>query len=170
MRRQPIFLLLAAVCLMAACTHKKTTAESEAAVSPTETVKAIYEDLLPHYLSGEAMHETEWSAEKKYCSQEWLRRREADMAEASQTGNASAIDYDPWLSAQDWDTDLALYDVTLYKKLGADTAWVKVCLQNCGSLHDVYLSLVHEENEWRVDDFPYEWEDHWLSAKENLPK
>ena len=170
MRQQPIFLLLAAVCLMAACTHKKTTAEGEAAVSPTETVKAIYEDLLPHYLSGEAMHETEWSAEKKYCSQEWLRRREADMAEASQTGNASAIDYDPWLSAQDWDTDLALYDVTLYKKLGADTAWVKVCLQNCGSLHDVYLSLVHEGSEWRVDDFPYEWEDHWLSAKEQLPK
>ena len=121
MRQQPIFLLLAAVCLMAACTHKKTTAEGEAAVSPTETVKAIYEDLLPHYLSGEAMHETEWSAEKKYCSQEWLRRREADMAEASQTGNASAIDYDPWLSAQDWDTDLALYDVTLEQTSGGRT-------------------------------------------------
>ncbi|MBQ2518496.1 MAG: DUF3828 domain-containing protein, partial [Bacteroidaceae bacterium] len=142
MRQQPIFLLLAAVCLMAACTHKKTTAEGEAAVLPTETVKAIYEDLLPRYRIPMMPPDTVESLERKYCSKEWLRRREADMAEASQTGNASAIDYDPWLSAQDWDTDLALYDVTLYKKLGADTAWVKVCLQNCGSLHDVYLSLV----------------------------
>ena len=170
MRRQPIFLLLAVACMLAACTHKKTTAEGEAAVSPTETVKAIYEDLLPHYLSGEAMHETEWSAEKKYCSQEWLRRREADMAEARRSGTASAIDYDPWLAAQDWDEKLALCNVSEYKKVGADTAWVKVRLKNFGTRYNVFLTLVHEDGEWRVDDFPYEIDGEWNSPKEFMPK
>jgi len=170
MRQQPIFLLLAAVCMMAACTHKKTTAEGEAAVSPIETVKAIYEDLLPRYRIPMMPPDTVESLERKYCSKDWLRRRAKEAEITNKTGEIIGCDYDLWLSAQDWDEKLALCNVLEYKKVGADTAWVKVRLKNFGTRYNVFLTLVHEDGEWRVDDFPYEIDGEWNSPKEFMPK
>lgn len=170
MRRASILSLLAVICLLAACTHKRDTGGNSSAASPVETVTAIYEDLLPRYRIPMMPSDTANSLERKYCSKDWIRRREKEAEITRQTGEIICCDYDPWLSAQDWDEKLALCNVSEYKKLGADTVWVKVRLKNFGTRYNVFLILVHEDGEWRVDDFPYEWEDHWLSAKENLPE
>jgi hypothetical protein len=75
-----------------------------------------------------------------------------DQNDAAQRKEVAALDFDPFVDAQDW--DIAAYDVAMNDK-GADKASATVTFNNFGKAKTVVLDLVKIKSDWKISDIAW---------------
>jgi hypothetical protein len=75
-----------------------------------------------------------------------------DQNDAAQRKEVAALDFDPFVDAQDW--DIAAYDVAMNDK-GADKASATVTFNNFGKAKTVALDLVKIKSDWKISDIAW---------------
>jgi hypothetical protein len=75
-----------------------------------------------------------------------------DQNDAEQRKEVSALDFDPFVDAQDW--DIAAYNVTMSDK-AADKTSATVTFNNFGKAKTVVLDLVKIRSEWKISDIAW---------------
>jgi hypothetical protein len=75
-----------------------------------------------------------------------------DQKEAARRKEVGALDFDPFVDAQDW--DIAAFSVVMNDK-GSDKASATVQFNNFGKPQTVVLDLVKIRNEWKISDISW---------------
>jgi stress response protein SCP2 len=66
-------------------------------------------------------------------------------------GSIDILDVDHWIMGQDWG-ELSVSDIKVFLLKG-DSAAVEFQLHNLGNMINVVLDMVHEDGEWKIDNF-----------------
>ena len=75
-----------------------------------------------------------------------------DQKDAARHQEVGALDFDPFVDAQDW--DIAAFNVAMNDK-GADKASATVQFNSFGKPQAVVLDLVKIKNEWKINDISW---------------
>jgi len=145
---------------LAGCSHL------EKPKTATETAEQIYSELIPQYATNQTLNEGEFF--NKYCTAELLSLLQARDSVAMSRDDVGPLDYDLWLSAQDFCSDLAVDSIFEMGRKNEDEIMVGVQLHNCGQSNLVPLLFVRQGEEWKIADFPYIFDDKMHSAVEAL--
>lgn len=89
----------------------------------------------------------------QYCSHEWNKLvksiNENDVLRHE--GEQGFWEADYWIMGQDWG-ELSVSDIKVFLLKG-DSAAVEFQLHNLGNMINVVLDMVHEDGEWKIDNF-----------------
>ena len=135
-------------------------------IAVVNQVTEIYEAVNKAYNSKNWQQETA-KLDKTYCSKDWNATVAAVRDKDKGTDDIGFFDADYWGMGQDWSEDIHASDIKL-KDIDLEVdpwlATVTLKLHNCGAVTDVTVSLVHEDEKWKVDEL-----DDWkASMKEYL--
>lgn len=86
-----------------------------------------------------------------YCSADWNRWIARVDSVNQQNGSIDILDVDHWIMGQDWG-ELSVSDIKVFLLKG-DSAAVEFQLHNLGNMINVVLDMVHEDGEWKIDNF-----------------
>jgi hypothetical protein len=86
-----------------------------------------------------------------YCSADWNRWIARVDSLNQQNGVIDILDVDHWIMGQDWG-ELSVSDIKVFLLKG-DSAAVEFQLHNLGNMINVVLDMVHEDGEWKIDNF-----------------
>ena len=135
-------------------------------IAVVNQVTEIYEAVNKAYNSKNWQQETA-KLDKTYCSKDWNATVAAVRDKDKGTDDIGFFDADYWGMGQDWSEDIHASDIKLKDidlEVGPWLATVTLKLHNCGAVTDVTVSLVHEDEKWKVDEL-----DDWkASMKEYL--
>ena len=86
-----------------------------------------------------------------YCSADWNRWIARVDSVNQLNGTIDILDADHWIMGQDWG-ELSVSDIKVFLLKG-DSAAVEFQLHNLGNMINVVLDMVHEDGEWKIDNF-----------------
>jgi len=86
-----------------------------------------------------------------YCSDDWNRWIARVDSLNQLNGSIDILDVDHWIMGQDWG-ELSVSDIKVFLLKG-DSAAVEFQLHNLGNMINVVLDMVHEDGEWKIDNF-----------------
>lgn len=75
-----------------------------------------------------------------------------DQKDAAQRNEVGALDFDPFVDAQDW--EIAAFTITVSDQ-GADKASATVKFTNSGQASTVVLDLVKIKNDWKITNITW---------------
>ncbi len=116
----------------------------------TDRLKAIYADALTNNFSDEDEADPEKDLIALYCSEEFKKLWDQTTELELETGYI-CLDYDVWTNAQD--ADKPTMRIESIEIIDREHATVKVVINDFGEDRANSLSLVKENNEWRIDNF-----------------
>ena len=118
----------------------------------TERVKAIYEAVAAAYPEVHDISPSNDVLDDTYCSSEWNTLVQmVNAKDAEKMGKEAFFDSDYWIMGQDWG-ELSVSDIKVFLLKG-DSAAVEFQLHNLGNMINVVLDMVHEDGEWKIDNF-----------------
>ena len=149
-----------AVAVLGACSPRAgvegTTDGSLDTGSVVQRVNDIYTQVFDLY--GKASATSDLSSleniDSLYCSadwNEWVARVNDFDRQHEDDGMMGFFDADYWIMGQDWG-ELSVSDIKVFLLKG-DSAAVEFQLHNLGNMVNVVLDMVHEEGEWKIDNF-----------------
>lgn len=86
-----------------------------------------------------------------YCSADWNRQIARVDSLNQLNGSIDILDVDHWIMGQDWG-ELSVSNIKVFLLKG-DSAAVEFQLHNLGNMINVVLDMVHEDGEWKIDNF-----------------
>ena len=153
-------MMTVAVAMLGACSPRAAVAETKDGkldtISVVQRVNDIYEGVFDYYgkvLTTSTLSTLE-NIDSLYCSADWnawvARVNDYDRKHEDD-GMMGFFDADYWIMGQDWQ-DLSVSDIKVFL-LNGDSAAVELQLHNLGNNINVVLDMVHEEGEWKIDNF-----------------
>ena len=134
---------------LAVCTASaRATAANDA--SPRAFVAAIYDTYVGKNGNGIDLDSNQ--TVQRYFEPSLAALILKDQNDAAQRKEASTLDFDPFVDAQDW--DIAAYNVMISDK-GADKTSVTITFNNFGKPKAVVLDLIKIKNEWKISDIAW---------------
>ena len=150
-------MMTVAVAMLGACSPRAAVAETKDGkldtISVVQRVNDIYEGVFDYYgkvLTTSTLSTLE-NIDSLYCSADWNRWIARVDSVNQQNGVIDILDIDYWIMGQDWQ-DLSVSDIKVFLLKG-DSAAVELQLHNLGKKINVVLDMVHEEGEWKIDNF-----------------
>ena len=153
--------LIAVMLVLLGCVRSKAekpkplTPEEQAQVKQevADRVTAIYDEVFGWYRTHPDVWETPDFDTERFLAKDYMTTlREVLKKDARTESELGFFDYNHWLMAQDWDTDLS-YRIDSIQAYFAGQAGVWLTIHNCGTDQAVLLVLVPEKDEWRINDF-----------------
>ena len=152
--------IIVVVTVLGACSPRAgvegTTDGSLDTGTVVQRVNDIYEGVFDYYgkvLTTSTLSTLE-NIDSLYCSADWnawvARVNDYDRKHEDD-GMMGFFDADYWIMGQDWG-DLSVSDIKVFLLKG-DSAAVELQLHNLGKKLNVVLDMVHEEGEWKIDNF-----------------
>ena len=146
-----------AVAVLGACSPRAgvegTTDGSLDTGSVVQRVNDIYTQVFDLY--GKVSATSDLSSleniDSLYCSDDWNRWIARVDSVNQQNGVIDILDVDHWIMGQDWG-ELSVSDIKVFLLKG-DSAAVEFQLHNLGNMINVVLDMVHEDGEWKIDNF-----------------
>ena len=146
-----------AVAVLGACSPRAgvegTTDGSLDTGSVVQRVNDIYTQVFDLY--GKVSATSDLSSleniDSLYCSDDWNRWIARVDSLNQQNGVIDILDVDHWIMGQDWG-ELSVSDIKVFLLKG-DSAAVEFQLHNLGNMINVVLDMVHEDGEWKIDNF-----------------
>lgn len=146
-----------AVAVLGACSPRAgvegTTDGSLDTGSVVQRVNDIYTQVFDLY--GKVSATSDLSSleniDSLYCSDDWNRWIARVDSVNQQNGVIDILDVDHWIMGQDWGK-LSVSDIKVFLLKG-DSAAVEFQLHNLGNMINVVLDMVHEDGEWKIDNF-----------------
>lgn len=146
-----------AVAVLGACSPRAgvegTTDGSLDTGSVVQRVNDIYTQVFDLY--GKVSATSDLSSleniDSLYCSDDWNRWIARVDSVNQQNGVIDILDVDHWIMGQDWG-ELTVSDIKVFLLKG-DSAAVEFQLHNLGNMINVVLDMVHEDGEWKIDNF-----------------
>jgi hypothetical protein len=149
--QRPVFVLSRrAVIFGTAACAASATAQAASDASARAFVAAIYDAYVGKNGNGIPLDNNQTI--QRYFEPSFAALILKDQNDAAQRKEAGALDFDPFVDAQDW--DIAAYNVTVSDK-GADKASAAVKFNNFGKAKTVVLDLVKIKNEWKISDITW---------------
>jgi len=157
-----IIWILMAFVMMVQCTNHPKTSDNQDAVtdnegkttSPTEAVTQIYGEVFDTYEQAQSSESviTSTAFDQKYMSSAYLAMDAIiDSIDRLYPAEIGFHEYDHWIQAQDWDTDLSYSVDSLVEENGMTSVWITIT--NCGTKKPLEVRLVKENDQWKIDDF-----------------
>ena len=165
MRKEVLFLAL--LLALASCGHSNKKGESLSAENEVDStaveadltaevaarITAIYDEVFGSY---RAQTENAWPVEdfdrEGFLSKDYLRLQAQVLRADSLAGELGFFDYDHWIQAQDWGSDLAMQLVGTEMQSDS-TALCHIIVLNCGYKTPFTIAMVKEDGRWLIDDF-----------------
>lgn len=146
-----------AVAVLGACSPRAgvegTTDGSLDTGSVVQRVNDIYTQVFDLY--GKVSATSDLSSleniDSLYCSDDWNRWIARVDSLNQLNGSIDILDVDHWIMGQDWG-ELSVSDIKVFLLKG-DSAAVEFQLHNLGNMINVVLDMVHEDGEWKIDNF-----------------
>jgi len=127
-----------------------STAAAAADTSARGFVAAIYDAYVGKNGDGVALDSNQ--KVQRYFEPSLAALIMKDQNDAALRKEASTLDFDPFVDAQDW--DIAAYDVAVSDK-GADRATATVTFNNFGKAKTVMLDLIKIKSDWKISDIAW---------------
>ena len=140
--RQSILFLILYTLLFCGCSQP----------SPESFVESIYTDILPDYQQDVPKEEQYYA---RYCSEDLQHWLSEEGAIATDRNEIFVIDWSLWISAQDYNRDIALKSVECEANAPKGVVWVTATLRNFDTDCPVQLVLKKYKHQWKVDDFGF---------------
>jgi hypothetical protein len=149
-KRQALDLSRRAIVVGMTASAAIATAAAAADASPRAFVAAIYDAYVGKNGNGVALDSNQMV--QRYFEPSLAVLIVKDQNDAAQRKEVAALDFDPFVDAQDW--DIAAYDLAMNDK-GADKASATVTFNNFGKAKTVVLDLVKIKNDWKISDIAW---------------
>ena len=142
MKKKVLFALIISCAMLVGCQKKAVKSETDEII---ERVQNIYQTVAQ-------MPDSTRLLEEKFCSEKW-RQNVAQILkyDSKFEDRVGFFDANYWVLAQDYG-DISVSDIELERQNG-DSAWVKMILHNLGTTTPMRLTLVYEDEEWKIDNF-----------------
>lgn len=139
--------------ILGAASAAIATRAAAADASARAFVAAIYDTYVGKNGNGVALdnHQTI----QRYFEPSLAALMTKDQKEAARRNEVGALDFDPFVDAQDW--DIAAFDIAV-SETGPDKASATVKFTSFDKPKTVVLDLVRIKNEWKISDIT--WERH----------
>lgn len=98
---------------------------------------------------------------KEFCTADFSKIYFESDSIAAENGEV-VLGYNLWINAQDWDTPSV--SVASAEILSDNNAEAILNIKNMGYEDPVKFILSKEDNEWKVADFQYNYDDKWVST------
>ena len=113
-------------------------------------VTDIYNDMASRY-NASPQSDVARQLDSLYCSKEWNKLVSDIYKKDANINGVGFFEADHWVMGQDFQNVSA--DSIIVENFTGDTATVSLNLHNCGTTTIVRLSMVEEDNEWKIDNF-----------------
>lgn len=149
-----LFFIVAVSTMLCACSNaNRVENNSLDTASVVSQVSNIYNDVFKHYaeLKQQEGNKQQVNNDSLYCSADWNRWIARVDSLNQLNGSIDILDVDHWIMGQDWG-ELSVSDIKVFLLKG-DSAAVEFQLHNLGNMINVVLDMVHEDGEWKIDNF-----------------
>ena len=149
-----LFFVVAMTTMLCACSKANRVEENSLdTASVVSQVNDIYNDVFKQYaeLNQQEGDKKQVNNDSLYCSADWNRQIARVDSVNQQNGVIDILDVDHWIMGQDWG-ELSVSDIKVFLLKG-DSAAVEFQLHNLGNMINVVLDMVHEDGEWKIDNF-----------------
>lgn len=115
-------------------------------------VKDIYDEIFSWYLAHmDDLSNKNFNRPEVFSKNYW-QIFSAVQRKDTESDELGFFDYDHWIQAQDWDTDLAMHIDSVEVKDNCH-ALVNSHITNCGNQSPLLIAMVLENGTWLIDDF-----------------
>lgn len=161
LRAMHLLPLIALLLVLSGCKQKK--AEAEAKLTPeeqaaikaevSERITAIYDEVFGWYRTHlDALEKPDFNTDRFLAKDYMQTLRAVQKKDAKLEGEIGFFDYDHWIQAQDWSTDLSMRIDSMHVVSPTFVAtWITI--HNGGTDTPLLLEMAPEGKTWCINDF-----------------